>query len=111
MTIINDLDGCRVLDVVETRTTTATMKLLTGLAVKQRKKVLSVSFDMWKPFAHAVRKKGFLNLMCSGQFRNNLKDLAVTGSVFMCFFYQHNDFILMQVHTTSAEEMMGWVLP
>lgn len=57
VTIMNDLDGGRVLDVVETRTTKATVKLLTGLAAKQRKRVLSVSVDMWKPFAHAVRKK------------------------------------------------------
>ena len=57
VTIMNDLDGGRVLDVVETRTTNATVKLLTGLAAKQRKEVLSVSVDMWKPFAHAVRKK------------------------------------------------------
>ncbi|KAA6230499.1 ISL3 family transposase (plasmid) [Chlorobium phaeovibrioides] len=57
VTIMNDLDGGRVLDVVETRTTKATVKLLTSLAAKQRKKVLSVSVDMWNPFAHAVRKK------------------------------------------------------
>jgi len=57
VTIMNDLDGGRVLDVVETRTTKATVKLLTSLAAKQRKRVLSVSVDMWKPFAHAVRKK------------------------------------------------------
>nr|WP_278248912.1 ISL3 family transposase [Chlorobium sp. N1] len=57
VTIMNDLDGGRVLDVVETRTTKATVKLLTSLAAKQRKQVLSVSVDMWNPFAHAVRKK------------------------------------------------------
>ena len=57
VTIMNDLDGGRVLDVVETRTKKATVKLLTSLAAKQRKKVLSVSVDMWKPFAYAVRKK------------------------------------------------------
>jgi len=56
VTLMNDLDGGRVLDVVETRTTKATVKLLTGLAAKQRKKVLSVSVDMWKPFARAVMR-------------------------------------------------------
>ena len=55
ITTLNDLDEGRVLEVVETRTTEATEKLLTSLAVEQREKVKSVAIDMWKPFAAAVR--------------------------------------------------------
>ena len=56
VTTLNDLDGGRILEVVETRTTEATQELLTSLAAEQRAKVRSVAIDMWKPFAKAVRK-------------------------------------------------------
>jgi len=56
VTTLNDLDGGRVLDVVETRTTQATKELLSGLAAEQRDKIQSVAMDMWKPFAYATRK-------------------------------------------------------
>lgn len=56
VTILNDLDGGRILEVVETRTSEATQQLLTSLAEEQRAMVRSVAIDMWKPFAKAVRK-------------------------------------------------------
>jgi len=57
ITILNDLNGGRVLDVVETRTTTATVRLLNCLQKTQRMKIKSVALDMWKPFKRAVNKK------------------------------------------------------
>ena len=46
ITILNDLDKGRVLDVVEDRTIKATRKLLGTLSKQQRKAVKSVSLDM-----------------------------------------------------------------
>ena len=56
ITILNDVDGSRVLDVVEDRTTEATEMLLQTLTQSQQNGVASVSVDMWKPFASAVKK-------------------------------------------------------
>ena len=56
VTTMNDLEGGRVLDVVQTRTTEATGKLLQSLEKAQRQAVKSISMDMWKPFAIAVKK-------------------------------------------------------
>ena len=56
ITILNDLDKGRVLDVIENRTLTATRKLLGTLSKPQRKAVKSVSLDMWQAFATAVHK-------------------------------------------------------
>jgi transposase len=56
VTTLNDLDGGRILEVVETRTSEATQQLLTSLAAEQRATVRSVAIDMWKPFAKAVRR-------------------------------------------------------
>ncbi|ACF43515.1 transposase IS204/IS1001/IS1096/IS1165 family protein [Pelodictyon phaeoclathratiforme BU-1] len=56
ITILNDLDKSRVLDVIEDRTLTATKKLLGTLSKQQRKAVKSVSLDMWQAFATATHK-------------------------------------------------------
>ena len=56
VTTLNDLKGGRVLDVVETRTTKATMLLLNSLKKSQQKQIKSVSLDMWKPFKSAVNR-------------------------------------------------------
>ena len=56
VTTLNDLKGGRVLDVVETRTTKATVRLLNSLKKSQRKQIKSVSLDMWKPFKSAVNR-------------------------------------------------------
>ena len=54
VTLLNDLDGGRVLDVVEDRTLEASEQLLQTLTSQQRECVTSVSADMWKPFATAI---------------------------------------------------------
>jgi transposase len=56
VTTLNDLEGGRVLDVVQTRTTEAAEKLLQSLEASQRQAVKSISMDMWKPFAIAAKK-------------------------------------------------------
>jgi transposase len=56
VTTLNDLKGGRVLEVVETRTPKATVRLLSSLKKSQRKQIKSVSLDMWKPFKSAVNK-------------------------------------------------------
>jgi transposase len=56
ITILNDLDSSRVLDIVEDRTLKGTKKLLQTLSKQQRAAVKSVSLDMWQPFATAVNK-------------------------------------------------------
>jgi len=56
ITILNDLDKSRVLDVIEDRTLTATKKLLGTLSKQQRKAVKSVSLDMWQAFATDTHK-------------------------------------------------------
>jgi len=57
VTTLNDLKGGRVLEVVETRTTEATVRLLKSLKKSQRKQIKSVSLDMWKPFKNAVKRQ------------------------------------------------------
>ena len=56
VTILNDLEGGRVLEVVQNRTTEATEQLLQSLEEPQRQAVKSISMDMWKPFAIAAKK-------------------------------------------------------
>ena len=56
ITILNDLDSSRVLDVIEDRTLKGSKKLLETLTKKQRTAIVSVSLDMWQPFATAVNK-------------------------------------------------------
>jgi transposase len=55
VTTLNDLKGDRVLEVVETRTTKATMRLLSSLKKSQRKQIKSVSLDFWQPFKSAAK--------------------------------------------------------
>jgi transposase len=53
-----DLDGGRVLDVVEERTEKATKTLLDkALSTNQQAQVIAVALDMWKAFANAVSEK------------------------------------------------------
>lgn len=54
VTILNDLDCGRVIEVVESRTKEATEQLLTSLAEEQRARVQSVAIDMWQAFATAT---------------------------------------------------------
>lgn len=56
VSIMTDLDGRRVLDVVEDRTTESADRLWESLPVEQRKSVLAVSMDMWKPFIKSARE-------------------------------------------------------
>jgi transposase len=56
VTVLNNLEEGRVLEVVEHRTTDATKQALESLNQQQRAKVKAVSVDLWKPFASAVRE-------------------------------------------------------
>ena len=56
ITTLNDINGSRVLDVVESRTLEATETLLQTLTESQRESIKSVSLDMWQAFATAVKK-------------------------------------------------------
>ena len=53
-TVLSDLNNGRVLDVVETRTITATEELLGTLAEEQRSNVKAVAMDMWEAFQSAT---------------------------------------------------------
>ena len=55
ITVLTDLDGGRVLDVVEERTTAAATAVLDTLPPAQQAAVVAVAMDMWEPFAQAVR--------------------------------------------------------
>jgi transposase len=54
VTLLNDLDTGRVLDVVEERTQAATQKLLETLPEASRKTVEAVAMDMWPAYMGAV---------------------------------------------------------
>ena len=56
VSIMTDLDGSRVLEVVEERTTESADKLWESLPQTQRKAVRAVAMDMWKPFINSARK-------------------------------------------------------
>ncbi len=56
ITMLNDINGSRAFEVVESRTLDATETLLQTLTVQQRKGVKSVPLDMWQAFATAVKK-------------------------------------------------------
>ena len=56
VSIMTDLDGSRVLEVVEERTTESADKLWQLLPEIQRKQVRAVAMDMWKPFINSARK-------------------------------------------------------
>ena len=53
--MLTDLDGGRVLDVVEERTTAAATAVLDTLLPAQQAAVVAVAMDMWEPFAQVVR--------------------------------------------------------
>ena len=53
---MTDLDGSRVLEVVEERTTESADKLWESLPQAQRKAARAVAMDMWKPFINSARK-------------------------------------------------------
>ena len=56
VTVLNDLEEVRVLEVVEHRTTASTRQALESLNRQQKEHVKAVSFNPWKPFASAVRE-------------------------------------------------------
>ena len=56
VTIMTDLEGRRVLEVVETRTEAATDELWRKLPEKQRLSVKGVAIDMWTAFMNSTRK-------------------------------------------------------
>ena len=56
ITILNDLDAGRVIDVVEERTQEATEKLLVALPEKSRPSIEAVALDMWPAYMAAVAK-------------------------------------------------------
>ena len=53
---MTDIDGSRVLEVVEDRTTESAEKLWESLPQSQQNEVRAVAMDMWKPFIKAARK-------------------------------------------------------
>lgn len=55
-TILNDLEGGRVIDVVPERTQEAAVALLRGLPEKQREKIEAVAMDMWPAYIGAVEE-------------------------------------------------------
>jgi transposase len=58
ISLLVDLMGSRVLDVVEERTETACKSLIElGLTESQQKQVTAVALDMWKAYANAVADK------------------------------------------------------
>lgn len=56
VSVMTDIDGSRVLEVVEDRTTESAEKLWESLPQSQRNEVRAVAMDMWKPFIKAARK-------------------------------------------------------
>jgi transposase len=57
ITVLNDLDAGRVLDVVEERTQEAAEKLLDALPEGGRKSIAAVALDMWPAYLAAVTNK------------------------------------------------------
>jgi transposase len=53
-TVLCDLEGGQVIDVVEDRTQEATEKLLNSLSKQSRKMIEAAAMDMWQPFQQAV---------------------------------------------------------
>jgi transposase len=56
VSVLTDLEGSRVLEVVEERTEEAAEKLWKTLSVEQCGKVRAVAMDMWAPYAAAAEK-------------------------------------------------------
>jgi transposase len=57
VSVMTDLDGSRVLEVVQDRTQEATDALWAKLPETQRKKVKGVALDMWEPFIASTREQ------------------------------------------------------
>jgi transposase len=55
ITLLTDLDGSRVLDVVEERTAAAAQQLWTTLSPEQKQSVEAVAVDMWEPFLQTIQ--------------------------------------------------------
>lgn len=56
VSLLVDLDGSRVLEVAEDRTTESADLLWKTLPVDQREQVEAVSLDMWKPYAESAQR-------------------------------------------------------
>ena len=57
VTLLTDLDGSRVLDVVEERTAEAADQLWETLSAEQKQAVKAVAVDMWEPFIQTIQKQ------------------------------------------------------
>jgi transposase len=57
ITLLTDLDGARVLDVVAERTTEAAEQLWGTLSAEQKQAVEAVAVDMWEPFIQTIREQ------------------------------------------------------
>ena len=57
VTLLTDLDGSRVLDVVEERTAEAADQLWETLSAEQKQAVEAVAVDMWEPFIQTIQKQ------------------------------------------------------
>ena len=55
LTLLTDLDGSRVLDVVEGRTAEAAQQLWATLNPEQKQSVEAVAVDMWEPFLQTIQ--------------------------------------------------------
>jgi transposase len=54
-TVLSDLTGGRVLEVMENRDQATATQVLRSLPEEQRQSILGVAMDMWKPFTNAVQ--------------------------------------------------------
>ena len=57
ITLLTDLEGSRVLDVVEERTAEAADELWETLSAQQKEAVEAVAVDMWEPFIATIQKQ------------------------------------------------------
>jgi len=57
ITLLTDLEGARVLDVVEERTGEAADQLWETLSPEQKEAVEAVAVDMWEPFIQTIREQ------------------------------------------------------
>jgi transposase len=57
VSVLTDLDGSRVLEVVEDRTEEAADKLWNSLPAAQREQVRGVALDMWQPYLASTQKQ------------------------------------------------------
>ena len=57
ISVLTDLEGSRVLEVVEERTQAAAEVLWETLPLEQRQKIEAVAVDMWEPFMRAIQAK------------------------------------------------------